>query len=141
MTEIILRTFQARSYSSGIPGRAICNSRHHRFIADDVGYDEVTAGEYFLTGLTACAGNLLGRVAREMNLPIKHLDVRAEGTYDRTKKVGELTLFQTIRMWFELTGISDEEARELVATYKGRCPLYGTVAAAISDVQIEIIVK
>jgi uncharacterized OsmC-like protein len=81
MSETTERTFHARSYSSGTPGRAICNSRHHHFIADDVGYDEVTAGEYFLTGLTACAVNLLARVAKEMNWPLKHLDVRADGTY------------------------------------------------------------
>ncbi|MEN8218943.1 MAG: OsmC family protein [Pseudomonadota bacterium] len=136
------RTFHARTYSSGIPGRAICNSRHHHFIAEDVGYDEVTAGEYFMTGLTACAVNLLERVAKEINLPLKHLEVQAEGTYLRDhQKEGDVTLFQTVRMKFELTGVSDDEANELVATYKRRCPLYGTVATATPDVQIEIVVR
>ena len=46
-----MRIYQARTYSIGTPGRALCNSRQHHFIADDVGQDEVTAGEYFLTGL------------------------------------------------------------------------------------------
>jgi hypothetical protein len=77
------RTFMARSYSGGTPGRAICNSRNHHFIADEFGSDELTAGEYFLTGLTACAVNLLERVAKESDVPLRSLDVQAEGTYKR----------------------------------------------------------
>ena len=136
------RTFHARSYSSGTPGRAICNSRNHYFIADDVGYDEVTAGEYFLTGLTACAVNMLTRVAKEMNLPIKHLDVQADGTYLRGHhNDNDVTLFERVSMTFELTGVSHSEASKLVATYQKRCPLYGTVVTATSDVKIKMLVK
>ena len=140
MGTVECRTFSARSYSSGTLGRAICNSRNHHFIADEFGGDEVTAGEYFLTGLTACAVNLLERVAQELDIPLRGLDVRADGTYARNDGSESRTLFHAVQMEFQFVGISDAEADLLVATYQKRCPLYGTVAAATPAMNITIIV-
>ena len=140
MSKVEFRTFTARSYSSGTPGRAICNSRNHHFIADEFGGDEVTAGEYFLTGLTACAVNLLERVAQELDIQLQRLDVRANGTYERNQGTEPCTLFRTIQMEFQFTGISDDDAESLVATYHKRCPLYGTMAAATPDMSTAILV-
>jgi uncharacterized OsmC-like protein len=134
------RTFMARSYSSGTPGRAICNSRNHHFIADEFGCDEVTAGEYFLTGLTACAVNLLERVAKESHVPLRSLDVRAEGTYKRNLGEESRTLFHEVKMRFQFLGVSDDDAQTLVATYHKRCPLYGTVATATPEMRTTIVV-
>lgn len=140
MSEAEFRTFWARSYSSGTPGRAICNSRNHHFIADEYDGDEVTAGEYFLTGLTACALNMIERVATETDLPLQRLDVRAEGVYKRNQGQETHTLFQAVKMRFEFMGVSKDDAETLVATYRRRCPLYGTIAAATPDVSTTIVI-
>lgn len=140
MSEAEFRTFMARSYSSGTSGRAICNCRNHHFIADEYDGDEVTAGEYFLTGLTACAVNMIERVAAESDIPLQRMDVRAEGAYKRNQGTESHTLFHAVKLHFQLVGVSRAEAETLVATYHKRCPLYGTVAAAISDVHTTIIV-
>jgi len=136
------KTYQARTYSTSTYGRAICNSRHHHFVADDATIAEaVTAGEYFLAGITACAVNMIGRVAKEeMKITLGRLEARIEGTYDQDNKTGAVTLFQTVRLRFEFEGINLELAHRLVAIYQERCPLYGTLATATADVQMEIVV-
>ena len=138
-----VKTYAARTYSTGIYGRAICNSRHHHFVADDVTVNEaVTAGEYFLAGITACAVNMIGRVAKEeMMVSFERLEVKIEGTYDRDKRTNDVTLFQTVKMQFEFNGINENQAQKLVAIYKERCPLYGTLAAATPAVKIEVLIQ
>ena len=69
MVELSL-AYKVRSYSTGTPGRAICNARTHHFVADDSGGEEVGAGELFLSGITACAVNMLERVAKERNIEV-----------------------------------------------------------------------
>lgn len=141
MSNVEYRTFTARSYSCGKPGRAICNSRNHHFIADEFGGDEISAGEYFLSGLTACAVNMLERVAKEIDAPLISIDVQADGTYRRNQGTESRTLFDTVEIRFQFFGISDDEAELLVATYHKRCPLYGTVAAATPKTKTTIVVK
>ncbi len=141
MNEAEFRTFGARSYSSSTPGRAICNSRNHHFIADEFGSEEVTAGEYFLTGLTACAVNMIERTAKELDAPLQSLDVLAEGTYKRNKGMEPRTLFHEVKMQFQFVGVSNELAETLVATYHKRCPLYGTVATATPDMSTTIVLN
>lgn len=135
-----IKTYTARTYSTKTYGRAICSSRHHHFIADDVTVNEaVTAGEYFLAGVTACAVNMIGRVAKEeAAISFEWLEVKIEGTYDRNKTTNGVTLFQAVTMWFEFVGINEEQAQVLVAVYKARCPLYGTIATATPEVSIEV---
>ena len=62
--------YTVRSYSTGTLGRAICNSRNHHWVADDSGGEELGAGEFFLSGLSACAVNMIERVAREEERPL-----------------------------------------------------------------------
>lgn len=139
MSEKEFRTFKARSYSSGTLGRVICNSRNHHFIADEYEGDEVTAGEYFLTGLTACAVNMIERVAAESEITLHRLDVQAEGTYERNSGTQPCTLLCTLSMRFQFNGINEEAAQSLVTSYFRRCPLYGTVAAAVKNVNTAIV--
>ena len=140
MSKVKFRTFTARSFSCGTPGRAISNSRNHYFLADEYGGDEVSAGEYFLSGLTACAVNMLERVAKEMDAPLQKLDVQADGTFIRNQGAESHTLFHAVKMEFQFFGVSEEEAEQLVAVYHKRCPLYGTVAAATHDTTTTIVV-
>ncbi len=69
MVELAL-AYKVRSYSTGTLGRAICNARSHHFVADGAGGDEVGAGELFLSGIAACAVNLVESIAHDDQIPL-----------------------------------------------------------------------
>ena len=107
-------TSSARSYSSGTQGRSIANVRTQHYVIDDADYsggpnEAITAAEAFLSGITACAVLMLERMARERDIPLIWSDIsEVHAAYD------------SVRMRFELTGPSEEQARELVEVYKRR---------------------
>ena len=87
MSELAL-AYKVRSYSTGTLGRAICNARTHHFVADDSGGEEVGAGELFLSGITACAVNMVERLANEGQIDLDWIDVGAEAWRDPDKAPG-----------------------------------------------------
>ena len=112
--------YTVRSYSTGTLGRAICNSRNHHWVADDSGGEELGAGEFFLSGLSACAVNMIERVAREEERPLDWMDVSVEAYRDTDAPVGERSLYEDIRVHFQMWGVSDEDGESLVDTWKRR---------------------
>ena len=70
--------YKVRSYSTGTLGRAICNARTHHFVADDPGGDEVGAGELFLSGISACAVNMVEMFANQNKIPLQWMNVSVE---------------------------------------------------------------
>ncbi len=119
MAELTL-AYQARSYSSGTRGRAICNSRNHHWVADDSGGEEIGAGELFLSGITACAINMVERIAREGEIGLDWMDVSAEAYRDPDATPGDRTVYQDIRIHFQMWGVSDSDGQELVEVWKRR---------------------
>ena len=83
------RAYAVRSYSSGTLGRAINNARNHHWIADDPGGDEIGAGELFLSGISACAVNMIERIANEEEIPLDWMDVSIEAYRDPDAVQGE----------------------------------------------------
>jgi uncharacterized OsmC-like protein len=130
--------YAVHTYSSGTHGRAICNARTHHFVSDDVGGDAVGAGELFLSGVSACAVNMVERLAKQDHIPLQWMDVRVEAYRDSDKSPGDLTVFDAIRVDFEMWGITPEHAEGLVETWKRRCPLYGSVATATEDTAVTL---
>ena len=112
--------YKVRSYSTGTLGRAICNARTHHFVADDAGGEEVGAGELFLSGISACAVNMVERLANEGGMPLDWMDVGVEAFRDSDKAPGERTVFDAIKVNFEMWGVDDDQAHELVETWKRR---------------------
>ncbi len=112
--------YAARSYSSGTRGRAICNARNHHWVADDSGGEEIGAGEMFFGGIAACAVNMVERLAKEGEMPLDWMDVNVEAYRDPDKAPGERTLYDDVKIHFEMWGVSDEDGEQLVATWKRR---------------------
>ena len=112
--------YQVRSYSTGTLGRAICNARTHHFVADDAGGEMVGAGELFLSGITACAVNMVERLASVDNVQLDWMDVGAEAWRDPDKVSADLSVYDAIRVNFEMWGVDDDQAHELVDTWKKR---------------------
>ena len=112
--------YQAKSYSTGTLGRAICNARNHHWVADDAGGEEIGAGELFFSGITACAVNMVERIANAENIPLNWMEVAIESYRDPDKPPGDLTLYDAVRINFEMWGLDDDQAHQLVETWKRR---------------------
>lgn len=119
MSELTL-AYKVRSYSTGTLGRAICNARTHHFVADDAGGEEVGAGELFLSGISACAVNMVERIASADRMPLQWMDVSVEAYRQPEKPQGDLTVYDAIRVHFEMWGITEGHAEGLVETWKRR---------------------
>ena len=126
------------TYSTGTLGRAICNARTHHFVSDDAGGDAVGAGELFLSGVSACAVNMVERLANQDKIPLQWMDVSIEAYRDPEATAGDITVYDAIRVHFEMWGVQAEHAEGLVETWKRRCPLYGSVATATRDTNVTL---
>jgi len=119
MAELSL-AYSVRSYSSGTFGRSICNARNHHWIADDSGGEELGAGEFFLSGISACAINMVERLAREDEMPLDWMDVSVKAYRDPDKEPGERTVYDDIEIHFKMWGVSDADGETLVDIWKRR---------------------
>ena len=119
MAELTL-AYKVRTYSSGTPGRAICNAHNHHWVADDSGGEEVGAGEMFFSGISACAVNMVERIAKDEQVPLDWMDVSVEAFRDPDKVPGERTVYDDIRIHFQMWGIDDDQGQELVEIWKRR---------------------
>ena len=118
-------TSEARSYSSGTRGRCITNVRSNHFVVDDADYsggphEAITAAEAFLSGVTACAVLMVERVARDREIPLSWIDVTAEASRDRDTAREGHSVYDQVRMSFQVTGPDEAQAAELVDVYKRR---------------------
>ena len=80
--------YRTRSYSTGTLGRALCNARTHHFVADDAGGEAIGAGELFFSGISACAVNMVERLANAGQIPLQWMDVHVEAYRDAEKPPG-----------------------------------------------------
>jgi uncharacterized OsmC-like protein len=119
MAELNL-AYRVTTNSSGTQGRAICNARTHHFVADDSGGEAVGAGELFLSGITACAVNMVERIAKNESIPVEWMDVSAEAYRNPDATPGDLTVFDDIRVHFQIWGVDDDQGQHLVNTWKQR---------------------
>jgi uncharacterized OsmC-like protein len=108
-----------RSSSSGTIGRAVSQSRNARLTLDSSSRtqaDTLTNSEAFLAGVASCGVTLIEMHAQETAVPLGRMDVTIEGA--RTAE--QPNRFASITMRFELAGVSQAQAEELVSTYRGR---------------------
>ena len=108
-----------RSSSSEVLGRARSEARGHRLVLDSSSRpqpDAFTNSEAFLAGVSSCGVTLIEMHAKESGIPMSGIDVTIEGA--RTS--AEPNRFATVTMTFEIAGVSQAQADELVTTYRGR---------------------
>lgn len=122
MSDELTLAYAARTYSSGNRGRAICNARQHHWIADDTGGEAVGAGELLCAGITACAVNMVERIATAEEKPLGRMNVVAEAYRNKSNpaSAGDYSIYDAIRVNFEFWGVGDEDAEYLVETWKRR---------------------
>ncbi len=119
MAELAL-AYEARSYSTGIVGRSICNARNHHWVAENTGGEAVGAGELFCASIAACAVNMVETIASTEQRALDSLEVNVAAYRDFDKPAGDVSLYDAVRIQFEMWGVSDDDARFLVKTWKQR---------------------
>ena len=108
----------ARSESSGTIGRAVNRAHGARVVFDSSSRpqpDALTNSEAFLAAVSSCGVTLIEMHAHETNVPIARMAVSIEGSRDAA-----VTHYQSVQMRFEIAGVTQAQAEDLVAVYRGR---------------------
>jgi uncharacterized OsmC-like protein len=101
-------------------------ARHNHFVVDGpvengCPGEAVTPGEAFLAGVATCGVELIEVIGRSQGIEVGEVKVDIEGVVDRSNPVRpDVTLFNWVRLRFELGGVDDDQARTLVEAFKGR---------------------
>jgi uncharacterized OsmC-like protein len=81
----------------------------------------VTPGELFLAGIATCGVELVQVIAKATDVSIGAVRVEVTGEIDPDNPVrDDLTVFTSVRLAFELSGVSADQGRELVEGFKRR---------------------
>lgn len=126
MAQEDIRQYEVTAASTQVFGRVLCNARNHHFIVDGPEQngcpgEEVTPAELFLSGVAGCGVELVQVLARTAGIPLQAINVRIHGIMDRSKPVRkDVSLFNSVRLHFEMSGVNDQQARQLVDAFKGR---------------------
>ena len=78
-------------------------------------------------------------IARDEKAPLQKAHVKIHAVIDRDRQASrDVTLFNSVRLEIELTGVTPSQGESIVAGFRRRCPLYGTVATAVKDVVVAV---
>jgi uncharacterized OsmC-like protein len=120
------RYYGVEARSTDVFGRVLCDCREHHFVVDGPVHngcpgEEVTPAELFLAGIATCGVELLEVFAREEGLGLDTIHVEIGGEIEPGNPVRpDLMLFNRVRIAFEATGVTQDEAEHLVDRFKGR---------------------
>ena len=126
MTTTTIREYEVGAKSTDVFGRVLCNAREHHFIVDGPVQngcpgEELTPPELFLSAVASCGVELLQVIAKEQNVPFSGASVRVSAMLDRAKQTrSDVTLFNAVRLDFEVSGADAGQAAALVEGFKRR---------------------
>ncbi len=126
MAQTDIRRYEVEACSTDTFGRVLCGCRNHHFVADGPVQngcpgEAVTPAELFLAGVGACGVELVQVIAKERGVPLEAARVVITGEMDRANPVRpDVALFNTVRLRFDLTGVTPEQGKELITAFKGR---------------------
>jgi uncharacterized OsmC-like protein len=126
MTPQEIRRYAVRARTTDTFGRVLTSVRNHHIIIDGPVQngcpgEEVTPAEAFLSGVAACGVELVQVIARSQNVPLTSVAVAIEGTMDPAHPVRpDVSLFNSVRLSFQLAGVEQEQAQQLVDAFRRR---------------------
>jgi uncharacterized OsmC-like protein len=118
----------AACYSTATPGRAVVQIRQNHVVTDDPsepssyyqGPGEAPGSlELFLGGIVSCAVLMLERIARSDGRSLGPVRAEMEATRDPAS-TGQPPVLDSARLTFVFQGMTNEEAGNLVETFKSR---------------------
>jgi organic hydroperoxide reductase OsmC/OhrA len=145
VTTATIRRYEANARTTDVFGRVLCNARDQYFISDGPIWngcpgEATTPGEFFMAAVAACGAELIQVIAREQGVVgLEAVQVAIVGELDPAHPVRtDVTVFATVRVQAELTGVSQAQGEDLVTRFRARCPLFGSVAASAREVLVEV---
>jgi uncharacterized OsmC-like protein len=126
VTAVAERRYEVGATSTDVVGRVLWSCRDQHFVADGPVQngcpgEAVTPAELFLAGIATCAVELVEVIARETATPIGRVGAEIEGVLDPGRPVrDDVRVFNSVHLRFELSGVDEPRARELVEGFKRR---------------------
>ena len=126
MSQPDLRTYAVHARSTDTFGRVLCSARDHHFVVDGpvqngAPGEELTPAELFLAGVASCGVELVHVFARQNEIPLERVLVSVRGEMDLDDPVREdVTVFNSVRVDFTLSGVERDQAEHLVERFKSR---------------------
>ena len=126
MTAAATRRYEVAARSTDVFGRVLWSCRDQHFVADGPVHngclgEAVTPAELFLAGVATCGVELLEVIARSESMPLESASVEVSGELDPASPVrDDVTVFNSVRLEFRLTGVTEDEATRLVERFKRR---------------------
>jgi uncharacterized OsmC-like protein len=121
-----VRRYEIDARSTGTFGRVLWSCRDQHFVADGPVQngcpgEAVTPAELFLAGIATCGVELIQVIAKADGVPVRAVQAEVEGVLDPANPVRQdVRVFNSVRLRFELAGIDEPRARELVEGFKRR---------------------
>lgn len=121
-----VREYDVAARSTDIFGRVLCSAREHHFIVDGpiqngCPGEELTPPELFLSSVAACGVELVHVIARDENKNVGRVLLDVHGRVDRgNQKRTDVTVFNSVRLKFSISGTDGATAAQLVEGFKRR---------------------
>ena len=126
MVDSSIRQYAAQASSTDTFGRVLCSVRNHHYVIDGPEQngcpgEEVTPAELFLSAVASCGVELVQVIAKADGIPLQGIAVDIHGRMDRSKPVRpDVSLFNSVKLQFQMKGVTDSDAKQLVEKFKGR---------------------
>ena len=120
------RRYAVRARSTDTFGRVFWSCRDQHFVADGPVHngcpgEAITPAELFLAGVASCGVELLQVIARADEVPLRAASVEIAGEIDPADPVRtDVSVFNTVRLSFNLYGVTEEQGAHLVERFKRR---------------------
>ena len=121
-----MRRYGVGARSTDTFGRVLCSCREHHFVVDGPVHNgcpgvAITPAEVFLAGIASCGVELVQVFAKEEGLPLNGVRAEIAGEIDPDHPVRpDVSVFNAVRLDFQLSGVTDEQGAHLVERFKHR---------------------
>ena len=126
MSTVETRRYEIRARSTETFGRVLWSCRDQHFVADGPVQngcpgEAVTPAELFLAGIATCGVELVQVIAKAGDVPLRAVRAEITGELDPTNPVrDDVNVFNSVRLSFELAGVTADPGRELAEGFKRR---------------------
>jgi len=120
------RTYAVQARSTDTFGRVLVDARDQHLVADGPVQngcpgEAIGPAELFLAGVACCGVELLQVLAKDQSVPLKTVQASINAVQDPAKRTREdVSTFTSVRLDFQLTGVSREQADDLLERFKRR---------------------
>ncbi len=121
-----VRRYEVDARSTDTFGRVLWSCRDQHFVADGPVHngcpgEAVTPAELFLAGVAACGVELVQVLAKAEGVGLGDVRASIDGWMDPENRVrDDVNVFNGVTLRFELTGVDEPKARDLVEGFKRR---------------------